>query len=187
MADKKDWFKRWGLARNYRLIALGALGVLLLVVSSLSPGSSPPQTAPPLPDHPAEDIDYHQRLTRELEQVLSSIAGAGKVQVMLKLSSQPEQVLAVNQTSTTRQTEEMDSQGVTRQSVEVTEQQQPVLSRHSTGGEEPVVTTVKKPLIEGVLVVCGGGASSQVRNDLARAVATLLDLPIYRIRVLPMD
>ncbi len=189
MVDKSKGLTKWGLSsRSFHLVALGVLGVVLLVISSLSPGSDSHAPAQPdTADTYVAQADYHQELTDELQEVLSRIAGAGKVRVILKLSSQPLQVLAMNQTSTTRETEERDSQGITRQTVEITEQRHPVLSRNSTGGEMPIVTTVKKPGIEGVLVVCEGGADSRVRSHVVRAVSTLLDIPMYRIQVLPMD
>jgi stage III sporulation protein AG len=133
-----------------------------------------------------ELVRYGQALARELELTLSTVRGAGKVCVQVALRSGPETELAANNVSTTRQTQETDATGTSRQTSEHTQDYRPVMSRTAGGLEAPVVTAVRPPAIEGVLVVAEGALDSRVRAELTRAVATLLQLPVYRIRVLPM-
>lgn len=180
--------RKWD-QRTVQLLLLAALGVLLLIVSSLTaprPASPPPGAGVPDAVDPGRGlIDYQQQLGRQLESILSLVQGAGRVRVQIALAESPRQRLAINVVSTSSQTQEGGAAGTGRQVHESTQDQRPVIVRGSGGLESPVITGLYAPTITGVLVVAEGAANVRVRADLTRAVSTLLSVPAHRVKVLP--
>lgn len=180
MVNIKEYFSqvkgRWG--KNKLLLwGLGLAGVLLLIV----PGSCEPRE-PAAVDNTPRQGNYQQQLQQELEYILSRIAGAGRVQVMLTLDDEQEVVYAINEETKSRDTYEEDSQGGIREQVEYDYRGQLVIVR-SNNQEQPVVLKVIKPRVRGVLVVASGADSPAVRQSLTYAVQGVLDVPSYRINI----
>jgi stage III sporulation protein AG len=170
--------QNWG--KNKLLIwLLGAAGVILLILPSLLPsrGEEPP------PQMPAVGQENHQeQLRRELESILSSIQGVGKVRVMLTLEDQQEVIYARNEQESRRTIQEEDNAGGIREQVEYDYSGQLVIVR-TQGYEEPVVERIIKPRVRGVLVVATNGDNPWIRESLTQAVQSVLDVPAYRITI----
>lgn len=175
----KEYFQgikdKW--AKNKLLLwALGLAGVLLLVL----PGNCKlPESADPIP---IANVNYQQQLQGELESILSSIDGVGRVSVMLTLEDEQEVVYARNEEISQRTTSETDSQGGVREQVDYDSRGQLVIVR-TNNQDEPVVVKILKPRVRGVLVVAEGGGSPIIRERLTQAVQSVLDVPAYRITV----
>ncbi|NPV70864.1 MAG: hypothetical protein HPY55_09505 [Firmicutes bacterium] len=176
-----------------RLVALAALGVLLIVAGPLlAPGGR----AKPIEEQnaaaPAATVDgslaaLEREFAREAEWVLGRVAGAGKVVVSVRLRSGPGYLYRDNRNSTQRKTEERDTSGGTRTVTETVESYQAVMARRPQGGEEsPVVTGVHRAEVDGVVVVAEGASDSKVKADLFRAVQVMLGVPAHRVTVLTM-
>jgi|SRR5690554_3903749 len=171
--------ENWG--QNKLLIwALGLVGVLLFIL----PGSCQQQEQPQQPPNSpvVRQDNYQKELQGELEKVLSGIEGAGEVTVMLTLENEEEIIYARNEDVSRRDTQEEDSQGGFREQVEYDESGQLVIVR-TNNQEEPVVETIVRPRVRGVLVVAGGADSPWVRESLTHAVQSVLDLPAHRITI----
>jgi stage III sporulation protein AG len=67
----------------------------------------------------------------------------------------------------------------------VNEQDNLVLLQSASGANEPVVIREVHPEIAGVLVLAGGASNPVLRERLIQAVETVLDVPSYRVMVLP--
>jgi len=94
-------------------------------------------------------------------------------------------VYARNVTKSSTSSSETTSSGETRENVSENESSQPVTGRFGTT-ESPLVERVTAAKIGGCLVVAEGASSSRVKQDIYRAVSTLLGIPIYKIQVEPM-
>lgn len=170
-----------------RLVVLGLVALAGAVLLAGGRGVTPAGPAPSRVDVAATGADpderFVQQVTAELEEVLSQIAGAGRVRVMLTLERGFREELATDVTRDESQTEERDAQGGTRISQErrVTES---VRDRVSADG--PALTVAREwPRIAGVVVAAEGGGDPWVQRVLAEAVATVLHLPQYRVLVVP--
>ena len=103
-----------------------------------------------------------------LEEMISSIQGAGKTKVMVTLDCSDENVYA---------TEEKSGDTSYENSVVIVENQD---------GESGVLIKVTQPKIRGVAVVCAGGASPTVRQSIIDTVTAVLDISSARVSIATM-
>ncbi|PKM81294.1 MAG: hypothetical protein CVU89_09780 [Firmicutes bacterium HGW-Firmicutes-14] len=127
-------------------------------------------------------------LAERLEKALVQISGAGKLEVTVNLASTLEKDCAVNTVTNKKTTEEHDQKGGNRTITELNENGQMVLIRESQGStEQPVVVREVKPEVKGVIVVAEGAHDPAVKADLMNAVQVYLDVPLYKVIVLPRE
>ncbi|MGI6620070.1 MAG: hypothetical protein ACOX35_01275 [Bacillota bacterium] len=168
-----------------KLVLFGVLGLILVIAGSLM--SDPGKAADSGEYHGLSGLrEYQEALTSQLEQVISAIQGAGRVRVSITLERGHETVYAAN-TSVSRNTQsESTPQGQTRQTVTETETSQAVTGRGLGSNDSLLPETVLPPRISGCVVVAEGARDPAVKTNIYRAVQVLLDIPIYKIEVLPM-
>ncbi len=156
-----------------------ALLIVLLYVSTLFPKEKPSSA------EPAENTQYAAQTELEVEErleaVLSSIRGAGRVEVMITYESGPEIVTAMNTDTNTNRSETVDNEK--ESTVEQKTESQKPATVSGNGGTEPIVITEKQPAVRGVIVVAEGADNVAVRMDLQRAVQTVLNVPASSIEV----
>ncbi len=140
------------------------LGVALLAIGSFCENGKISQ-AEAVAEDKANVSDYTSALEARLENILSSIEGAGKVRVML---------VAENSGSISV---EKDGSGESSKTVVLAKQ----------GGSEPLVLAENEPGIKGALIVAEGGGSDRVRAQLAEAAATALGLGLHRVKVYKLN
>lgn len=127
-------------------------------------------------------------LAGRLEKMLVQIEGVGETRVTVNLASTTEKDYAINTSTNKRNTLEKDQKGGNRTITEINEDGQMVLIRESQGSRElPVVVKEIKPEVKGVIVVAKGAEDPEIRSDLMNAVQVYLDVPLYRVIVLPME
>lgn len=169
-----------------RLALLGALGLALIIAGSFMSGTGKGAEAEE-GRLLSELREYQDALTKQLEQVVSAVQGAGKVHVSITLERGPETVYVAN-TSVSRNTQsESTPQGQTRHTVNETETTQAVTGRGAGSGDSLIPETVLTPRISGCVVVAEGARDPVVKTNIYRAVQVLLGIPIYKIEVLPMQ
>lgn len=185
------WTWSWQNRRLRLLMLVGLVGLLLMTMGSpgaqrVREGISPSAlTTMPGAGAPAEATggwpDARQ-LSRDLEEALSRIQGAGRVHVLLTMETSAQQVYAGQRM---REYRRSDGAGGSP-AWDGRENWQPVLVRGAgSRGEEGLVQMVKAPQIRGVVVVAQGAADPGVRRSLLRAVAALTGLGAHRVAVLP--
>jgi len=118
---------------------------------------------------------------KRLQEILSCIRGAGKVEVMITYETGKEIVTAMT-TNTNTSSSETRSGSDTSLSSQVNETSQPA-THSGASGSEPIVLYEKEPEIRGVIVVAEGAADVSVRLDLQRAVCAVLNVPISAVEV----
>jgi len=196
MTDFKGNLQQWShflrTPGMWKLLVLLAGGIFLLVCTSS--WFAPKQEAPAVPDD-TENADVNGELSQEekqleqrLESILSSVAGAGDVEVTITMASGAEHFYAQNHSRQDRTIEEQDKAGGNRQTTEVTEEDNLVLVGAASGGnQEPVLIKSTRPEIAGVLVLSEGARDPALREELVQAVVTVLDIPVHRVSVLPKE
>lgn len=174
ISEIKDRFSKWlGRAAESRrtmtiAAGLGIVGMLLILFSGGNNDENTKSKSEAEPSANTYRTDYRSSTENELESILSAIDGVGKAEVMITLSSSEEYKYAVSR-----------STGSGR------EENEYVIIKNGSS-EEALVETVKTPSITGVVVVCEGGASDRVREDVYRAVTAALNVPSNRVYVTEM-
>ena len=110
----------------------------------------------------------------QMEKILSSIEGAGEVQVLLTRKTGDETIYLTD----TSVSENADGSSSHTESA--------VRIGLADGGEAPVVTQTIYGQYQGALVVCQGADSAEVQLKLVNAVASLTGLSTDRVTVIKM-
>ena len=152
------------LLRKYRIpLLVFLLGVALALV----PGKTKKTDA-------SADTAFDLSVTqKQLEALLSAIDGAGRVRLMLTLSS-GEQIIY-----------QTDSRTVTA-SGSTTQETQTVFRQPGGSEKEPAVQSTVYPTYQGALVVCDGAERASVRLAVTQAVSSLTGLGSNKIAVVKM-
>lgn len=141
------------------------------------------QTRRTVQSEAAPGREYEEEMEKRVENLLSTVEGVGKVDVMITVSSSEEKILATDSNQSRSLTEEKDSAGGTRTS-RTQELQENVVLTGSSGGEQPIVEMEKMPEIRGVVVSAQGGGDVRVRAEISAALEALFHVPQHKIRVL---
>jgi len=166
-----------------RVAALGALGVALLLFGTFYGKAGTSDGGAALAT--GSLAEQERAIAVTVEEALSAVKGVGKVQVKIKAEMGPESVYARNVTRSSTSSSETATTGEVRENTSDNESSQPVTGRFGTA-ESPLVERVVPIQVGGCLVVAEGASSSRVKQDIYRAVETLLNIPMYKIQVEPM-
>lgn len=178
---------------TYKILAvLGMAGIVLMLLSNVNT-PSPQTNGNLLSDHQEEvtaapydgAIGEEERIEERLKKVLSLVQGVGKVEVDITFEQGVEYVYGLDTSETNSNTEERDNTGGIRIIEDTSGSQNIVIVRDRNGEERPVVQTEKSPVVKGVLVVAEGAENPKVNAEVTRAVNTVLQVPLYKICVLP--
>ena len=120
---------------------------------------------------------YAERLERRLKSIVSAAVGGMNVEVFLTLERGPRLLIAESKTEDHRITS--DGTEETRWTSTPT-----VLRMDGERKEIPLVLEEEEPMVRGVVVVIPGVYDADARLRIARAVQTVLQIPMYRIEVL---
>lgn len=178
--------------RSRRLLVILAGGILFLICAGSWSSDTLFQNTPATAENgivaEGDLAAAESDLERRLEAILSAIAGCGEVQVTVTMAAGPEHIYAQNISKQNRTTEEQDQSGGNRLTTEVNEDGNLVLLRPVSGGkEEPVLIRSTRPEIAGVLVLAEGAKNPSLREELMRAVETVLAVPAHKVTVLPKE
>ena len=150
---------------KYRFVLLIlAIGIALMLIPSKNEQQQI-ETA-------SQEVTEYVDTTTQLQQILSKISGAGRVEVMLTVASgertvyQYDDDFSGGETGSTR-----------RDTVIVTDAQ-----RAQTG----LVQQIIPPVYQGAIIVCQGADSASVRLSIIEAVSKVTGLGTDRISVLKM-
>lgn len=121
-----------------------------------------------------EKEDYVDRTERELEEILKSVEGVGRIKVMLSIKDEGEESLAEDVSL------EKGSGGA---SGEFEKEDHKILL---TEEDLPYIISRSAPKIEGVLISCDGGGSVEVKSSLVGACTALFGIEANKIQVLKM-
>ncbi|MCL2336920.1 MAG: hypothetical protein FWC60_05825 [Firmicutes bacterium] len=188
--QKKIWF----------LAGAALLGIVLMLWGGSGAGGRKIETGKP----PAEAIALSSQastsfpaagviMTAEektiaagLQQMLEQVAGAGKVEVTVRLATSTHSDFAVNSDTSVKTTVEEDQNGGTRKITENTGASTVVVTGEGQGQGAPVISREIAPEVAGVLVVAEGAGEPLVKAELFRAVQVGLGVQPQKIMVLNM-
>lgn len=155
--------------RNKIIIAVGFVGILLILLSEFSFGSNNSDIKTTDNDYAA----YANSLNDELTQLLSSIDGVGECRVMITLRNTKESVYAKNIDSSSSDSSKSQSDEY--------------VIYDSQNGDSPILLKENFPDIEGVAIVCSGGDNVAVKEKVIKCVSALFNISSNRISVTKLN
>lgn len=145
--------------KNKWLILLCVLSVFFLFAGFGSDGDAEDDSASPQPLS-----EYSAALRTELEQTLSRMAGVGKCSVLITFTDDGERVYALDEERSGTDSERYEYVLVSSRS-------------------EGLILKIHTPSVRGVAVICEGGDSTRVKNDVTEVLSHTLGLSADRISV----
>lgn len=121
-------------------------------------------------------------LEQELEDILSKIDGAGKVNVLITYSESNQVVAMYNENKNTSVTEETDSAGGIR-TIESTDLNKEIIL---DGSNNPVTEKIIMPKIEGAIIIAEGGGDAIIKSNIIQAVSAVTGLASHKVQVFKM-
>ncbi|MFT8871090.1 MAG: stage III sporulation protein AG [Sporolactobacillus sp.] len=188
-------------SRHYvrRLLVLALCGILLLVFSRVVAPAAAPQKqneaafnqkdAKVLSDvkskiSSSSSAEYDENYVgQNLKNILDQMDGVSDVSVMITFSSTVKNIYQNNIKTQDNETVEKDEKGGTRR-INARDQDSEVVMVDKNGIKEPVVIGKEQPSVRGVIVAARGAEQPATRAAIMEAVATVLDIPEYKVKVL---
>ena len=162
--DIKALFKN---KRTVNIIIIFLIGICALVIGG-GMFSGQGKTA----EKPVSIADKADDIETRLEQILSTVKGAGKVAVFVSLEDYGASEYAKDTKQTLREG--------------ASENEQETVMAGKTGDLSPVTVKMSAPKIKGVIVSAKGAGNETVRQRLKSAVETSLGVPSHRVEVVEM-
>lgn len=122
--------------------------------------------------------EYTARLEERLTSIVSAVEGAGETRVMVTLESGSEQIYLYNSDYGE------DIQPSSRSSYE---QNREYVIIGDGEDENGIVVRVVEPKVRGVAIVCEGGGSDTVKQQIVETVTALLDISSASVSVVKME
>ncbi|KKO52083.1 stage III sporulation protein AG [Paenibacillus sp. DMB20] len=181
------------------LIILALLGVAIMLFNSFvnvkkldneNIGREPPDEAASTSATTAAENGSSEfgSIEKEFEArtkvMLEQIVGVGAVDVMVTVESTEEIIVQRNVKDTQELSEENDANGGKRHVTSYTRDGE-IVTYESSGEQTPIITKRIKPHVRGVLVVAKGVENEVVRSLIVDAVQRGLNVPSYKISVVP--
>ncbi len=126
---------------------------------------------------------YEEKLTGELEAILSSVEGAGEVKCMITFADTTEIVYARDSVEDTSTVVERDSASGERTTTKGNKDEKVVF----LGEDEPVVVKELLPKVEGIVIVAQGGENVNIRKQFTDVSTALLDVDAHKVQILKMN
>lgn len=130
--------------------------------------------------------EYAAGMEMRLTQLLESVQGVGRVQVMITYASGYELVPLQETTRNSDRTEETDANGGTRTILAESLSQETVYTVDDQGNQVPYVLRMKEPEVIGVAVCAQGGGDAAVRQNITQVIQSLFRIEANRIIVTRM-
>ena len=128
----------------------------------------------------------NNEMQNELEKILGTIKGVGKVKVYISYSESSKTIAMYDEKTTTSSTEETDSGGGLRNTTS-TQTQKDVIFSEKDGSQVPMTQKVIMPTIEGAIITAQGAKNANVKTNIVNAVKSATGLSIDKIQVFEME
>ena len=133
-----------------------------------------------------KDGNNNNDMQNQLEIILSTIKGVGKVNVYISYSESSKTVAMYDEKTTTSSTEETDSSGGLRNTTS-TQVQKDVIFSGKDGTQVPMTQKIIMPTIEGAIITAQGAKNANVKTNIVNAVKSATGLSIDKIQVFEME
>ena len=118
----------------------------------------------------------------KLQNILSNMAGVGKVEVMIAYSNTIKQIPMYNKKENTTTVEEQDVNGGKRKTQEISNEEN-VIFDEKNNNKTPALQQSIMPEIIGVIVVAEGAENQVIKENIKNAVEAVVNIASHRIQV----
>lgn len=125
---------------------------------------------------------YASYLETSLEELLCTMDGVGKVQVMVTLESSKEAVVEKDKSTVRNSTTEVDSAGGSRNTTDISDEEETIYG----GSDNPYITKVLAPSVKGVVVSAQGGDNAKIVQNITEAIQALFGIEAHKIKIVKM-
>lgn len=125
-------------------------------------------------------------LQKNLEEILETMEGVGKVKVLINYAETSTTVAMYNETKTESTTEEKDTEGGTRNVIQ-TDTQKEIAYTKENGESAPITEKIIMPTIEGAIITAEGAANANIKANIISATQALTGLATHKIQVFQME
>ncbi|MDD3204439.1 MAG: hypothetical protein PHS74_01700 [Lachnospiraceae bacterium] len=129
---------------------------------------------------------YTEEMESRLADILTSMAGVGKVKVMITINTSTEKVVEKDQPNNRSVSTETDSSGSNRNVNDMVNDETTVYIKDSEGNEMPYVVKQLEPKVEGVMVVAEGAGNASVNKNITDVIQALFGIEAHKIVVVKM-
>ncbi len=194
MQVKKIWDKLVKSMGIPRLILVLAAGAVLISLSAADftgkDGGKKEDEAVSEKDMEAgndkSESEYTKRLEKQLENTLADVSGVGKVKVMITLYSSAEKVTLSDPVYSSDSITQSDTSGAAK-SEQSTKSEPETVFEENDDTKSPYVVKELEPQIKGVVVVAQGGDNDTVKKEIIEAVMVLFGLESHKIKVMKLE
>ncbi|MDR1734600.1 MAG: hypothetical protein LBR73_06970 [Oscillospiraceae bacterium] len=173
--DSKSGKPKIKLWQKIALIG-GIVGILLLALSSVFPVTKK-ASASSATEVSVDLSSYERDMEQRLEELISSIAGAGQTKVMLTLDCSSEPVYATEGKSA-----QSSSTGTGSSQESLTAEKNYVIIGQGSGQQGLILKTVE-PKVRGVAVLCAGAGEASVKAAITEAVTSVLGVGANKVSI----
>lgn len=128
---------------------------------------------------------YETYLEKRLETLLSKMEGVGKIQVMVTLEDNGEQILEKDEKESRTTTGE--GSGETARTATEVNLEYATIFVEEDGKKTPYIIQVKNPRVKGVAVICEGGGNSSIAQNISKTIGALFSIETHKIMVMKME
>ena len=165
------------------VIILGILGILLIFISNYV-HTDDAETKSELTEvlEPLSVEEYRRQLEDELKRIISAIDGVGNTEILVTMESTIEDIYVLEKNTNEKNVNKNEESSVDSES-EYKEENSYVVIKKKDGSEQTVLQKQVMPKIRGVLVVCDGGDNPVVRENVTKAVSSVLNISTGKVYV----
>ncbi len=157
--------------KTFLIVVIGFACIILIVLSEIDTVDS--QKDKNIKSLTTESNEYCAYLEQRVEDVVSSIDGAGKVKVMITISETTEYVYAQNQNGTKK----------TNKDSENSDSKSDFVIIEKDNDDSGLLVKTFEPKIRGVAIVCEGGNNPTVQQQIYSTVSAVLNVSTARISI----
>ena len=133
-----------------------------------------------------DNTNEYYALQENLENILETMDGVGKVKVLINYAETSTTVAMYNETKTESTTEEKDTEGGTR-NVTQTDTQKEIAYTSEDGESSPITEKIVMPTIEGAIITAEGASNAIVKANIISATQAVTGLATHKIQVFQMQ
>lgn len=159
--------------KNQIIVVIGLIGLILISASSFLKKPAKKQN---LPAQNQTMESRKEKLEQNLENIISSIEGAGKSKVLITFENSAETVYAAEERKNKEASEDKSEDKITRKKETDDCEKKYITIKDSEGTEHALAVKEIEPKVKGVIVICPGGDNPVVKKRIIEAVTTALNI-----------
>lgn len=166
--------------KNQKIIIIGLIGLILISASSFLKKDSKKEEM--LPQKQTME-KRQEKLQENLENIISSIEGAGKTKVLVTFENSAETVYATEEKKNKEASEDKSEGEIMRKKETDDSEKKYITVKDGEGTEHALAVTEIEPKVKGVVAICSGGDNPVIKKRVTEAITTALNITSKRVCV----